>query len=155
MSRVDVIVPCYNYAHFLPSCIGSIRAQEGVEVRALILDDASGDDSEKVGTELASRDPRIQFRRHPVNIGHIATYNEGIEWADGDYLLVLSADDLLTPGALARAARLMDAHPEVGLTYGRAIMTSDPSQHPPLIPEPCKTRILTGLELIEAFCAWG
>ena len=49
----------------------------------------------------------------------------------------------------------MDAHPEVALTYGRAIMTSDPSQHPPLTPEPCKTRILTGLELIEAFCAWG
>ena len=106
-------------------------------------------------TELASRDPRIHYRRHLVNRGHIATYNEGIEWADGDYLLVLSADDLLTPGALGRAARLMDAHPEVALTYGRAIMTSDPSQHPPLMPEPCKTRILTGLELIEAFCAWG
>lgn len=155
MSRVDVIVPCYNYAHFLPACIGSIRAQEGVGIRALILDDASGDDSQKVGTELASLDPRIQYRRHLVNRGHIATYNEGIEWADGDYLLVLSADDLLTPGALGRAARLMDAHPEVGLTYGRAIMTSDPSQHAPLIPEPCRTRILTGLELIEAFCAWG
>ena len=58
------------------------------------------DDSEKVGTELASRDPRILYRRHLVNRGHIATYNEGIEWAEGDYLLVLSADDLLTPGAL-------------------------------------------------------
>ena len=42
----------------------------------------------------------MEFRRHPVNRGHIATYNEGLEWASGDYLLVLSADDMLTPGAL-------------------------------------------------------
>jgi glycosyltransferase involved in cell wall biosynthesis len=155
MSSVSVIVPCYNYAHFLPACVDSILAQDGVEVRALVLDDASPDDTERVGRELARRDPRVEYRRHAVNRGHIATYNEGLEWAAGDYLLVLSADDLLTRGALARAARLMDAHPEVGLTYGRAIMTDEPGRHAPNVPDPCKTRILTGLELIEAFCAWG
>lgn len=155
MSSVDVIVPCYKYAHFLPACVESVLTQDGTDVRALVIDDASPDDTERVGRALAASDPRVEFRRHAQNRGHIATYNEGLRWATGDYLLVLSADDLLTPGALARAARLMDAHPEVGLTYGRAIMTDEPDRHPPNIPDPCKTRVLTGLELIEAFCEWG
>ena len=88
MARVDVIVPCYNYGHFLEGCVESALRQEGVDVRVLIIDDASPDDTEVVGRRLAERDPRVTYRRHAVNQGHIATYNEGLlEWADGDYAL--------------------------------------------------------------------
>jgi glycosyltransferase involved in cell wall biosynthesis len=118
MSRVDVIVPCYKYGHFLRDCVGSVLTQGGVDVRVLIIDDASPDDSAAVGAALAAEDERVEFRRHAVNRGHIATYNEGLEWASGDYLVLLSADDLITPGALQRAVRLMEDHPEVALTYG-------------------------------------
>ena len=155
MSSVDVIVPCYNYARFLPVCVDSILGQQGVAVRVLVLDDASTDDSEQVGRGLAERDGRLEYRRHLSNQGHIATYNEGIAWLASDYALLLSADDLLTPGALARAAAVMDSRPDVGLVYGRAIMTSDPSRHAPRTPEPSQTAVLAGLELVEAFCAWG
>lgn len=59
-------------------------------------------------------------------IWNIATFNEGLlEWADGDYVLLLSADDRATPGALGRARDLMDAHPEVGFAYGRALWVAD------------------------------
>src|SRR5436190_991816 len=104
MASVDVFVPCYNYARFLRECVGSVLAQEGVDVRVLILDDSSTDDSEQVGRALAAEDPRIEYRRHEKNRGHIATYNEGVEWIAGDYAMLLSADDMLAPGALARAA---------------------------------------------------
>jgi glycosyltransferase involved in cell wall biosynthesis len=92
----------------------------------LILDDASPDNTEEVGSELARRDPRVTFRKHGANQGHIATYNEGLAWATADYTLLLSADDLLTPGSLRRSTRLMDAHPEVAFTHGRAIKTGEP-----------------------------
>lgn len=121
MSRVDVVVPCYNYGHHLPGCIESIVTQHGVEVRALIIDDCSTDDSADVATEIADADARIETYRHEHNRGHIATYNEGLlDWADGDYVVLLSADDLLAPGALARAAQVMDADPRVGMVYGWA-----------------------------------
>ena len=126
MASVDVFVPCYNYGRFLRDAVGSVLAQEGVAVRVLILDDCSTDDSERVGRALAAADPRVEYRRHAANRGHIATYNEGIDWSDGDYCMLLSADDLLTPGALARAAGLMEAHPEVGMTYGQIIRTASP-----------------------------
>ena len=46
---------------------------------------------------LAAADPRVEVRRHPVNRGHIATYNEGLAWADGDYVALVSADDMRDP----------------------------------------------------------
>jgi glycosyltransferase involved in cell wall biosynthesis len=123
MSSVSVVVPCYRYGHFLSDCVRSVLdEQPGLDVRVLIIDDASPDDSAEAARELAASDPRIDVRVHERNLGHIATYNEGLlEWADGDYTVLLSADDRLVPGALVRAAALLDAHPEAGFCYGRPL----------------------------------
>jgi len=121
MSSVSVIVPCYNYAHYLPGCVDSVLSQPGVDVEVLIIDDCSQDETPAVSARLAAEDARITIRRHAQNAGHIATYNEGLAWASGDYSVVLSADDLLTEGALGRAAAVMDEQPDVGLVYGRSL----------------------------------
>jgi glycosyltransferase involved in cell wall biosynthesis len=155
MSRVDVIVPCYNYAHFLHECVESVLAQP-VDVRVLVIDDASPDDTARIGSEMAARDARVKFLRHEVNRGHIATYNEGLDWGSGEYLLLLSADDVLTPGALGRAVRLMDDHPEIGFAYGHAITTDRPDlgqYRPP--PDDYRYSILTGTEFWEMSCREG
>lgn len=126
MSTVDVVVPCYNYGRFLERCVYSALDQPGVDVRVLVIDDTSKDDSAHVGRALAARDPRIEFRRHEINKGHIATYNEGLlGWVNSDYCILLSADDLLAPGALGRAVALMDANPDVHLAYGLAMIITD------------------------------
>ena len=152
MSRVDVIVPCYKYGHYLRGCVESVLDQRGVDVRVLIIDDASPDHTAEVGAALAAQDGRVEFRRHAANCGHIETYNEGLEWAGGDYTSLLSADDQLTPGALPRAARLMDAHPEVGFTYGKVIKTSNPEAEGCRIPREYGWTILTGPEFLELSC---
>jgi glycosyltransferase involved in cell wall biosynthesis len=121
MSSVDVFVPCYRYGHFLHDCVNSVLGQPIPKLRVLIIDDASPDDSAEVARELMAQDSRVEFIQHDCNRGHIATYNEGIEWTSADYMLLLSADDVLMPGALWRAAKLMDAHPEVSMTFGRII----------------------------------
>jgi glycosyltransferase involved in cell wall biosynthesis len=123
MSSVSVVIPCYNYGHFLRDCVSSaLDDQPGVDVRVLVIDDASGDGSAEVAKDIAASDPRVEVQVHPANRGHVATYNEGlIEWADGDYSVLLSADDRLVPGSLRRAADLLDAHPEVGFAYGHPV----------------------------------
>jgi glycosyltransferase involved in cell wall biosynthesis len=118
-SSFSVVVPCYNYAHYLKGCVESILSQ-GVEVQVIIIDDCSSDDTSVVGASLAD-DPRVTFIRHEVNQGHIKTYNEGLALATGDYTALISADDLLTPGALRRAQAILDAHPEVGMVYGHSL----------------------------------
>jgi GT2 family glycosyltransferase len=121
VSSVDVVVPCYKYGCYLRQCVQSILSQTGVEVRVFIIDDASPDDSAVVGAELARMDRRVRFQRHSSNQGHIATYNEGIDWVTAEYMLLISADDYLLPGALERATSLMDQHPEVSFVFGRAL----------------------------------
>jgi glycosyltransferase involved in cell wall biosynthesis len=156
MSLVSVIIPCYKYGHFLRGCVESALSQEGVEVRALIIDDASPDDSAHVAATLTGQDRRVEFRRHEVNWGHIATYNEGLDWAGGDYTLLLSADDLLAPGALLRAARFMDAHPEVGLTYGGQIhFEKEPPETDTRLPGEDAGRVLRGPEFVAWCCSLG
>jgi hypothetical protein len=67
-------------------------------------------------------------------------------------MLLLSADDLLTPGALSRATRLMNAHPEVGFTFGRAIETGNPEPNRFQLPSQERWTILTGPRFLELFC---
>ncbi|WP_323100923.1 glycosyltransferase family 2 protein [Intrasporangium sp. YIM S08009] len=127
MSSVSVVIPCYRYGHFLEAAVRSVTDdQPGVDVRVLIVDDASPDDSAEVARRIASRRPEVEVVVHDTNRGNIATFNEGLlEWADGDYTLLMSADDRATPGALARARDLLDAHPGVGFVYGRALYVRD------------------------------
>jgi GT2 family glycosyltransferase len=121
-ARVSVVIPCYNYGHYLGACVASAtRQQPGVEVEIIIVDDKSSDDSLRVARAMAAADARIRVIAHQRNMGHIATYNDGLAAATGEFVLLLSADDLVTPGALTRAAALLVAEPSVGLVYGRAI----------------------------------
>ncbi len=120
MSSIDVVVPCYKYARYLRQCVSSILAQEVADLRVLVIDDASPDDTSEVGRELAREDPRVTLITHKHNLGHIATYNEGIAWLKADYMLLLSADDFLLPGALAAAVDALDRAPGTGLCIGAA-----------------------------------
>jgi glycosyltransferase involved in cell wall biosynthesis len=131
----------------------SILTQDDVSLRVLVIDDASTDDTPAVCAELAARDPRVEIRRHERNIGHIATYNEGLSWADGDYIALISADDMLTSGALARAVALLDRHPEVGLVYGGAVCFSTGTSRPaPRITNRPRPEVRSGKDWIEARC---
>jgi glycosyltransferase involved in cell wall biosynthesis len=123
MSSVSVVIPCYNYGRYLPEAVSSVlNDQPGVDVRVLVIDDASQDDSADVARQLAEADSRVEVSVHPANQGTTRTFNEGvIDWADGDYTVLLSADDQLTPGSLRRAVDLLDANPGVGFAYGHPV----------------------------------
>lgn len=147
---VSVVIPCYRYGHFLPSCVGSVLSQEGVDVDVLIIDDASPDDSAEVAHRLAADDSRVRVIVHETNQRHIATFNEGLAAATGEYVLLLSADDLLTPRALSNATALMHAQPEVGLVYGFTRAFSDVPPAPRT--EPKSWSVWSGQEWLDLIC---
>src|SRR4051812_30883997 len=152
-TAVDVVVPCYNYGRYLRECVLSVLNQEGVEVRVLIIDDCSPDDTPQVAARLAVDNARVDRRRHPTNRGHITTYNEGLlEWARAKYSLLLSADDALAPGALRRAVALLEAHPDAGMVYGRAICTFDPSMEPVPAESGTRTDVLSTAQFLRLTC---
>ena len=150
---VTVVIPCYNYGHYLSTAVKSVLDQPGVDVEAIVIDDASTDASAEVVRGLAAADPRIRPILHRRNLGHITTYNEGLEQANSDYVVLLSADDALTPGSLARATALLEAHPSVGLVYGYYEAFVD---DPPAVTEEVRNwTIWSGQEWIERRCRAG
>ncbi len=153
---VSVVIPCYRYGRYLPACVQSVLDQPGVDVRVLIIDDCSPDDSADVARSLAAADPRVEARVHEVNRGHIATYNEGLlEWADGDLSVLLSADDLLAPGALARAAAVFAEHPQVGFVYGHAATFTGDHDLPAARTELEGTTVWSGRDWLRTVCGLG
>jgi hypothetical protein len=153
MASVDVVVPCYRYAHYLPFCVNSILFQRGVDVRVLILDDVSPDNTPEVGKALAAADSRVEYRRNEKNLGLIGAANVGvIDWAKADYVVLLSADDALTPGSLARAVQVFEANPDVGLIFGRCALMGEAS--PTEMPADAETatyQVWEGKRLLEHF----
>ena len=116
---VSILIPCHNYGRFLPSSVGSALTQTGVAIEIVIIDDASTDDSKSVATELARIDQRIRVITLSENVGVIRAMNRALREAQGEYLVKLDADDLLTPGSLQRSVALLEHDPNVGFVYGR------------------------------------
>ena len=116
---VTVVVLCYQYGRYLPSAVASVLGQHGVDVHVLIVDDASPDGSGDVADALASNHSVVESLRLVRNLGPVGAYNQALAHVRGEYIVRLDADDLLTPGALRRGTALLEAHPSVGLVYGR------------------------------------
>src|SRR5262249_29253788 len=94
MTSVDVVVPCYNYARYLEDCVNSVLSQRDVDLRVLIIDDASPDNTPTVAKRLAATDRRVTYMRNDVNLGLVGTSNRGvIDWACAEYTALISADD--------------------------------------------------------------
>jgi len=154
-ASVTVVVPCHNYGRYLADAVASVLDQEGVRPSVLIIDDASADDTHEVARRLARGDSRIEVIRHRTNVGHIATFNEGLAQASGDLVVLLSADDMLTPGALARAAQVFSAYPSVGLVYGRAVYFNDEDPLPSKLLATDALQIWPGAAWIASRCRIG
>jgi glycosyltransferase involved in cell wall biosynthesis len=131
MDSVEVIVPCYKYGHFLRQCVQSLLTQSWGALSIVIINDASPDDTAEIADSLASEDARVSVIHHGQNLGHIASYNEALARTAADYTLILSADDLLTPGAIERAVLALSRIPGAGLCFGDDIPFESGALLPP------------------------
>ncbi|MDQ2998823.1 MAG: glycosyltransferase family 2 protein, partial [Chloroflexota bacterium] len=116
--QVSIIIPCYNYARFLPDAVASVLAQTFTSWELIVVDDGSTDATLTTARQLMTQYPdrRIRVFRQP-NSGPAAARNTGAEHAIGTYLLFLDADDMLAPILLERATAILHAQPAVGFVY--------------------------------------
>lgn len=122
--RVSFVVPCYNYGRYLPDCLASIFCQqcEG-DYEVILVDDASTDNTPDI--LKAIEDPRARIVTHTRNQGHVATVNEGLALARGEFIARIDPDDRYRPGFLATVLPIFVQYPEVGLIYGDAALIND------------------------------
>jgi glycosyltransferase involved in cell wall biosynthesis len=119
MSVIDVVIPNYRYGRFLRQCVTSVLNQQHQEIRILIIDNASDDESVDVARALVAEDPRVSLVVHERNLGPHASFNEGIDWANSPYVMILCSDDYLAPGALQRALEVMEENKNVSFALGQ------------------------------------
>ena len=95
---VSIIVPVYNAAPDLATCIESARRQRYQNIEILLVNDGSSDASLDICRMYAQRDPRFHVI-DKENSGVSATRNLAIERAQGKYLQFLDSDDWLDVNA--------------------------------------------------------
>ncbi len=114
---ISFVVPCYNYARYLPDCVESILAQDApYEFEIILIDDASTDETPRVIQSFT--DPRIRVTTHSKNLGHAKTIEEGLQLARGKYVARIDPDDRYRSDFLSRTVEKLEKHPEVGAVYG-------------------------------------
>jgi glycosyltransferase involved in cell wall biosynthesis len=152
--RVTVIVLCYNYGRFLEAAVRSALIQTGVRIQVIVVNDASTDGSLSVARRLAEGDRRIEIIDLLHNLGPVGAFNRALEAVQGDYLVRLDADDMLTPGALERAVALLEVHPNVGFVYARPLVFRGEQQPCPRLGTTSWT-VWRGADWLELRCRVG
>jgi len=116
MTKISIVVPCYNSAKFLFATIESVLRQEFKGWELILVDDGSKDATWEIVSRYMLMDPRIIGHQKP-NGGTSKARNFGFSKtnASSDYLFFLDHDDQLEPNALGVMSDYLDKHPEVGL----------------------------------------
>ena len=118
MPTVDIILPAYNAAAFLPMALDSVVAQTFADWRILLVDDGSTDETAVIALRYAEQlGPKLHYI-HQGNRGLPAARNTAIRHAEAEFLALLDADDVWLPQRLEASLRLFAGRPEIGLSYG-------------------------------------
>jgi len=124
---ISVIIPCFNYSQYIPQALKSLQAQTLKAWECWVIDDGSTDLTADIVKNIASHDERIRYI-YQKNQGQAAARNTGLQYARGNYIQFLDADDLLQPMKLDIQSKFLDEHAEVNIVYGNVRYFTD--SHP-------------------------
>ena len=116
MPKISVVIPSYNHARFVRETIESVLSQSFRDLEVVVTDDHSSDATAQEVRSIA--DPRVSFAELDRNSGVCAAVNASIERSSGQYVAMLSSDDLFLPDKLAKQTRFLDEHDDVGAVFG-------------------------------------
>ena len=112
--KVSVLIPTYNYAHFLDETIQSVLDQTFIDFELVIVDNCSTDNTDEVVKKYLA-DTRVSFYRNETNIGLVGNWNKCLDYAKGEYIKYLCADDKFRPELLEKFVAIMDQNPGVSI----------------------------------------
>jgi GT2 family glycosyltransferase len=124
---VSVVVVSFNVRDLLAACLRSVeRESDGLVVETIVVDNASADGSADM---VARRFPSVTLIRNDLNRWLAPATNQALARCRGRYVMFLSPDAELRPGALRELKSFLDANSDVGIV-GAQLLNSDGSLQP-------------------------
>jgi glycosyltransferase involved in cell wall biosynthesis len=118
---ISVMIPSYNYLHYITAAIDSVRAQTYPNVEIIVSDNRSTDGTVAALRARYEADPRVKVFENDTNVGMIGNFNVAYARAAGAFVLWLSADDWLLPRHLERLAAVFAREPQIDVVYSGAL----------------------------------
>jgi len=112
---VTIGIPTYNRAADLTKTLEAIRRWDYPNLDILISDNASTDDTERVGLAAQAADARIRYVRHPKGLGLYGNHNFCIGSARGEFLSFIHDHDEHHPGMISAFVRFLLDQPHTGV----------------------------------------
>ncbi len=114
--QFHVVIPCFNYGEWLPACVESVLASQGVDVVVTVVDDGSTDEATRwaLARYFAGDDPRVRvLQQENAGVAAAMTAGVGRSFPAAPYIVTLGADDKIGSRYLAEAERLLDRGADV------------------------------------------
>lgn len=121
--KISVILTSYNHAKYIGATIESILNQTFSDFELIILDNISDDNS--VGVINSFSDKRIRFIQNPVNMGMVMSVNKGISLAQGEYVALISSDDIWLPEKLEMQVDYLEKQQNVGAVFTSVVVIDE------------------------------
>ncbi len=116
---VSVVIPNWNGAHHLPTCLDSLRRQIYPRVEVIVADNGSTDES----LALLARDyPEVRVLALGENLGFTGACNAGMQAARGEFVALLNNDTEVDPHWLEGIIAAFERHPQAGLVASKMLL---------------------------------
>ena len=146
---ISLIIVTYNSAVLLPECLAAIASTTYPNYEVLVVDNASSDGTPQL---VAERYPRVRLLPNSENIGFGRACNQGARAANGELLVFLNPDVVVTPDWLSILARHMADRPDAGILCPQTLY---PDQSPPNAAVPvADTAAVPGCAMLVRRAAW-
>lgn len=109
--RFSICIPNYNYEQYLPLTFDSVLLQSYKDYEICVVDNASTDNSQSIIIDYASKHSRIHSHFNKTNIGFAGNLDKVGALAIGEWMIMLSSDDLMTPDSLKEYNRFIQLIP--------------------------------------------
>ena len=118
--RLSVCIPAYNNSPYIKDTIEAVLKQDVEDFELVIVDDCSKDDTVNIIESI--NDPRIRLIRNEKNLGMTGNWNKCISSAEGEYIKLICADDILYEGSLRKELQALKDNPEVNLVMSDTLL---------------------------------
>ena len=106
MVELSIIIPIYNADKYLDKCISSVLNQTYKNIELILVDDGSIDNSLSICQKYQLLDKRVKFY-HQENNGPSSARNVGLNYAIGEYVAFIDADDYISEDMYKELIALM------------------------------------------------